>query len=93
VPTDIYFAGDRLSVVVDEDPSQVAEAFTSADGRPFRLTAYGAQGEVYVNPDVVAFWSTSESIPPAEPAPDSPPNRRDTVTDIWGSPLRKKPRR
>ena len=47
--TDIYFAGENVRVTVDEEPGQVAEAFTSASGLPFRLTARGGRGDVYVN--------------------------------------------
>jgi hypothetical protein len=89
VPTDIYFAGENVRVKVEEDPSQVAEAFASADGFPFRLTGLD-RGEVYINPAMVAFWSASDSSP--EPPQDSPPptSERPAVTDIWGKPLRKK---
>jgi hypothetical protein len=95
VPTDIYFAGDHVRIQVDEDPSQVAEAFNSAQGLPFRLTSQGRRGEVYINPAMVAFWSDSEPGPEPE-LPEEPrhfPVRQQTVTDIWGNPLRKKPRR
>ena len=94
MPTDIYFAGENVRVKVEEDPSQVAEAFTAADGLPFRLTGQGHRGEVYVNPAMVAFWSASESSPEPSAAQDSPPtSERQAVTDIWGNPLRKKRRR
>jgi hypothetical protein len=84
-----------MRVRVDEDPSQVAEAFTSAQGRPFRLTRHRQQGDVYINPAMVAFWSFSEPGPEPEPAQEvaEPTPSRDTVTDIWGKPLRRKPRR
>jgi len=94
VPTDIYFAGDNVRVSVDEDPSQVAEAFTSADGLPFCLTGQGARGEVYINPATVAFWSASDSSPEPGAPQDSPPKRTERPpVDIWGNPLRKKRRR
>jgi hypothetical protein len=111
VPTDIYFAGQNVRLRVEEDPSQVADAFASARGLPFRLTGHGREGEVYVNPATVAFWSVSESSPSRapeaehQPEPESPPQpepqplpqeptaRRETVTDIWGQPLRGRPRR
>ena len=92
MPTYIYFAGAGVHVKVDENPSHVAEAFTSAGGLPFRLTGHGERGEVYVNPATVAFWSASELSPEPEAPQDSrPPTRgRQAVTDIWGQPLRKK---
>ena len=94
VPTDIYFAGENVRVRVDEDPNQVAEAFTSAGGLPFRLSAEGLR-EVYINPGMVAFWSASESSPEPGAPQDSPPptTGRQAVTDIWGNPLGKKRRR
>jgi hypothetical protein len=99
MPTDIYFAGENVRVSVDEEPAQVAEAFTSAHGLAFRLTAQGGQRDVYVNPATVAFWLVSEprhefeapSGPPEEPT--QPTKRRESVTDIWGQPLRRKRRR
>jgi hypothetical protein len=104
MPTEIYFAGENVRVTVDEAPSQVAEAFTSAQGLPFRLTARGGRGEVYVNPSTVAFWLLSEhpaqpgdpsvpadrSEPPREAA--QPTKQRQAVTNIWGQPLRRKRR-
>ena len=92
MPTYIYFAGAGVHVKVDEDPSQVAEAFTSAGGLPFRLTAQDQRGEVYINPATVAFWSASEATPAPGAPQDSPPptSDRQAVTDIWGKPLRKK---
>jgi hypothetical protein len=92
MPTDIYFAGAGVHVKVDEDPSQVAEAFTSAAGLPFRLTGQDQRREVYINPATVAFWSASESSAEPGPQQDSPPRtkERQPVTDIWGKPLRKK---
>lgn len=96
MPTEIYFAGANVYIKVDEDPSQVAEAFTSAGGLPFRLTGQGHSGEVYINPAMVAFWSASELNPEPEDPLDSPPPPPTTsarpVTDIWGQPLRKKRR-
>lgn len=90
--THIYFAGAGVRVTVDEDPSRVAEAFTSADGRPFRLTSHDQRGDVYINPATVAFWSASESNPELMAPPDSPPPKREreAVTDLWGNPIRKK---
>jgi hypothetical protein len=94
VPTDIYFAGANVRVSVDEDPNQVAEAFTSAGGLPFCLTGQSAGGEVYINPATVAFWSASDSGPEPEAPQDSPPPRTERPpVDIWGNPLRKKRRR
>lgn len=92
MPTYIYFAGAGLHVQVDEEPSQVAEAFASAGGLPFQLTSQGRDGEVFINPATVAFWSASESTSEPEAPPDTPPRRRERepVTDIWGKPLRKK---
>jgi len=94
MPTDIYFAGGSVRVKVEEDPGQVAEAFTAAGGLPFRLTSQGHRGEVYVNPVMVAFWSAPEASPEPPPTQDSPPaaSERQAVTDIWGKPLRKKRR-
>jgi hypothetical protein len=98
VPTDIFFAGENVHVTVDEDPGQVAEAFNSAGGLPFRLTVASGQ-RVYVNPSTVAFWLVSEPRqelePPAGPPEQSaqPTKGRDAVTDIWGQPLRRKRRR
>jgi hypothetical protein len=97
--TDIYFGGENVRVTVDEEPGQVAEAFTSAEGLPFRLTAQGGRGDVYVNPSTVAFWHGSdprhEFEPPPEPPEEStqPTKERQPVTDIWGQPLRQKRRR
>lgn len=92
MPTYIYFAGAGVHVEVDEDPSQVADAFTSAAGLPFRLIGHGQRGEVYINPATVAFWSASESSPEPEATQDSRPRRRDrqAVTGLWGQPPRKK---
>lgn len=89
--TYVYFAGAGVYLQVDEDPSQVADAFTSAGGLPFRLTVKDQHGEVYINPAMVAFWSASESSPEPVAPRDSPPTREGrAVTDIWGKPLRKK---
>jgi hypothetical protein len=90
--TYIYFAGAGVHVEVGEDPSDVADAFTSAGGLPFRLTGQDQRGEVYINPTTVAFWSASESSSdPVAPQESSPPTReRKAATDIWGKPLRKK---
>jgi hypothetical protein len=95
VPTEIYFAGEDVRVSVDEDPGQVAEAFASADGAPFRLTGQGARGDVYVNPALVAFWSDAEPARESQHRQESPrpTTEREAVTDIWGNPLRRKPRR
>lgn len=95
MPTDIYFAGDRVLVRVDDDPRQVAEAFASANGLPFRLESYGGRAEVYVNPATVAFWSASQPDADSEasPQPGQAQGQREAVTDIWGNPLRKKRRR
>jgi hypothetical protein len=97
--TDIYFAGHNARVQVNEEPGQVAEAFASARGLPFRLTTRGGYRDVYVNPSTVAFWLVSDSAhelaPPSEPPKESaqPTKRREPVTDIWGQPLRRKPGR
>ena len=89
--TDIYFAGAGVRIKVGEDPSEVADAFTSAGGLPFRLTAQDDSGEVYINPAAVAFWAASDSSPDTAPQESSPPTpERQAVTDIWGKPLRKK---
>ena len=84
VPTDIYFAGENVRVKVDEDPGQVAEAFSSAHGLPFRLTGQGRRGEVYINPATVAFWSASEPGP--EPEPPQPPTKQQASPTFGGSP-------
>lgn len=89
----IYFAGAGVYIEVDEDPSHVADAFTSAGSLPFRLTGQDRRTEVYINPATVAFWSASDSSPdPVAPRDSSspPPRERQAVTDIWGKPLRKK---
>lgn len=93
MPTEIFFAGDDVRLRVDEEPGQVAEAFTSADGLPFRLTAAGGHRDVYVNPSMVAFWLASEPgrefASPAEESPQ-PTQERETVTyDIWGRTVRR----
>ena len=94
MPTDIYFAGENVRVNVAENPGQVAEAFASAHGLPFRLTGQGRGGEVYINPTTVAFWSASEPGPGREAQPDAEPmTEPEAVTDIWGQPLRRRPRR
>lgn len=95
MPTDIYFAADRVAITVEEDPGQVAEAFASADGLPVRLAREGVGGDVYINPGTVAFWVPSEPRPDQESSNDSPesPVGRETVTDIWGNPLSKRRRR
>lgn len=98
MPSEIYFAAENVRVEVDEDPGQIAEVFTSAHGLPFRLTATDGDREVYVNPSTVAFWLISaprhEFVPPTEQPEESaqPTKRREPVTDIWGQPLRRKPR-
>lgn len=100
MPTDIYFAGENVRVKVDEEPGQVAEAFASARGLPFRLTAAGGHRDVYVNPSMVAFWLVSEPGREVE-APSGPPEELpqpreglEAVTyDIWGRTVRRKPRR
>jgi hypothetical protein len=92
MPTYIYFAGAGVHVQVVEEPVQVADAFTSAGGLPFRLTSHGERTEVYINPAAVAFWAASESSPESH-APQDPPRsarERQPVTDIWGKPLREK---
>ncbi|MGN6169948.1 MAG: hypothetical protein ACTHQQ_17535 [Solirubrobacteraceae bacterium] len=94
MPTDIYFATENLRVKVDEEPGQVAQAFASANGLPFRLTAPDGHRDVYVNPSMVAFWLVSEPgrEPTASPEEASPPTSgREVVThDIWGRPVRRK---
>ncbi|HET6866477.1 MAG TPA: hypothetical protein VFH80_11225 [Solirubrobacteraceae bacterium] len=92
MPTYIYFAGAGVYIKVDEDPSQVSDAFLSAGGLPFRLTGQDHRDEVYINPATVAFWSASESSPEPGASQGSPPptKERQAVTDIWGKPLRKK---
>lgn len=94
MPTDIYFAAGNVRVTAEEAPDQVAQAFTSAGGAPFRLTRQGGHGAVYVNPSTVAFWTDSDRTS-EQPQADPEPQRvdRNTVTDIWGQPLRRKPRR
>jgi hypothetical protein len=93
MPTYISFAGENVRVQVDEDPSQVAEAFAAARGLPFRLTRQDRQSAVYVNPLTVAFWSAAEPSPPPEVPrePSQPMKKRQVVTDIWGRPIRTTP--
>lgn len=95
VPTDIYFAGQNLRITVLEEPSQVAEAFNSAQGAQVRLSGQDPRYEVYVNPAAVAFWSASQPSGATEDPEESQqrPPERDVVTDIWGMPLRRRPRR
>jgi hypothetical protein len=97
MPTDIYFASENVCVKVDEEPSQVAEAFTSARGLPLRLTAPGGRRDVYVNPSMVAFWLVSESGREFAGLPGEslqPMSGQEIVTyDVWGRPVRRKPRR
>ena len=95
VPTEIYFAAENVWVMVDEDAIQVAEALTSANGLPFRLTRLGDRGEVYINPATVAFWSASESGSEPAPPQESPESTTEPYVpvNIWGKPLRRKPRR
>lgn len=90
--TDIYFAGESVRLTVDEDPTEVTQAFVSAEGRPLRLTGPG--GEVYINPATMAFWSAGEANPQPETRKSRQPTAmRAPVTDIWGNPLGKKRRR
>ena len=94
VPTVIYFAAENLRLRVEEEPGQVAEAFASGQGLPIRLTARGNRDEVYVNPAMVAYWSASETGPESAVQQEPPPAiKQQAVTDIWGNPLRRKPRR
>jgi hypothetical protein len=75
MPTDIYFAPENMSVRVDEDPNQVFDAFTAAQGLPFRLSAFGGRGDVYVNPATVAFWRALVLPPEMKPPTNPPPPR------------------
>ena len=95
MPTDIYFAGQNVRVEVDEDPGEVADAFASAHGLPFRLTAQDSRADVYINPGTVAFWSAAGSRSEREREPESvqPATQGQGVTDIWGKPIRRNPRR
>ncbi|MBV8943409.1 MAG: hypothetical protein JO321_17475 [Solirubrobacterales bacterium] len=97
MPTDIYFAGEMVRLKVDEEPAQVAEAFMSAHSLPFRLTTSGGHRDVYVNPSMVAFWLVSEPSREFAGQPEESPQptwEREAVTyDIWGRPVRRKPRR
>lgn len=91
MPTDIYFVSAGVRITVDQDPSEVADAFTSAGGLPVRLTGEDQRDEVYVNPATVAFWSTSESSSERAALQDPPPAAKERqAVDIWGKPLRKK---
>jgi hypothetical protein len=87
--TDIFFAGEDVRVRVYEDPGQVAEAFASARGLPFRLSGQDGQSAVYINPLTVAFWSDAQTIPAPERPNESAERRtkRKAVTDVWGRPL------
>jgi hypothetical protein len=99
VPTDIHFAAPNAVVQVAEDPAQVAEILAGASGLPCRLTAPGGEGDVYVNPGTVAFWTgagTPQTAAEAQQPAQEPQRRKkhsEPVTDIWGQPLRRKPRR
>jgi hypothetical protein len=63
MPTRIVFAapgvkGGVLTQVFVEEPDQVLEAFTAADGVPFTLTARTSREEtVYLNPAIIAYWT------------------------------------
>lgn len=56
----IVFAAAEASTlvvrVVQEDPAEVQEALSAAQGRPFRLTDPDG-GDVYVNPGTIAYWT------------------------------------
>lgn len=82
-----------MRVTVEEDPGQVAGAFTSAGGLAVRLTARSPRGELYINPGTVAFWSDADQRPRAESSPEAEADPMPGVTDIWGTPLHKKRRR
>lgn len=92
--TDIYFAAKNVRIQVHEDATQVAEAFASARGLPFRLTRPERRGAVYVNPLTVAFWRDAEPGPAPELGGEStqPRTERQLVTDVWGQPLGGRPR-
>jgi hypothetical protein len=99
MPTDIHFAGENV-LKVDEEPDQVTEAFASAHGVPFRLTAADGHRDVHVNPSMVVFWLVSEPSrevqPPSGPSEESPQpreGREDLTYDIWGRTVRRKLRR
>lgn len=91
MPTDIYFAGGSVWLGVEEAPGQVAEAFNSARGLSFALTARGGGEAVYVNPGMVAFWLVPEHGPEPDASQEGQPSgvRRQAVTDLWGNPLRR----
>jgi hypothetical protein len=76
MPTDIYFAAENLTVTVSEDASQVMDAFTAAQGLPFRLGDGRSPAEVYVNPAAIAFWRSYEEPQIGPPGNVPPPTGR-----------------
>lgn len=71
MPSDIHFAGDNKPLRVNEEPSEVFDAWNAAHGLPFRLTPGEGRAEVYVNPATVTFWIGIERpefpVPPPHP--------------------------
>jgi hypothetical protein len=63
--TRIVFAASRgdssLSVNVEEDSSEVYEAWTEAAGRPFKVTDSLNSNVVWINPATVAYWEEGPS--------------------------------
>jgi len=63
MPTRIVFAapgvkGGVLTQVFVEEPEQVLEAFSAADGAPFTLTARTSREEaVHLNPAGIVYWT------------------------------------
>jgi hypothetical protein len=56
--TKIYFSGNDVAVTVEEEPSQVQDAWARAGtDQPFRLTRRQGGNDVWVNPATVAFWT------------------------------------
>jgi hypothetical protein len=73
MPTDIYFGTENVSIRIDEDPNQVFDAWTAAQGLPFRLSESPGRWEVYVNPAMVAFWRAWTPRQEFETPPPHPP--------------------
>ena len=74
MPTEIHFASEDKPLRVDEEPSQVFDAWNAAHGLPFRLTTADSRADVYVNPATVTCWLAWGCVPVPE-HPPQPPSR------------------
>jgi hypothetical protein len=75
MPTEIHFAGGDEPLRVDEEPSQVYEAWNAAQGLPFRVTIRAGRVDVYVNPAMVTFWLAWAPPPEFRVPLSRPPSR------------------